>query len=71
MKVNRFKQFSHSDVVIACIDKFCEINIIEIFWRFMKYQWLESEAYESYSNLIKAVDKIIINFGTEYTINVV
>ena len=37
----------------------------------MKYQWLESSAYESYSNLVEAVEKIIINFGTEYTINFV
>jgi len=105
----------NSDVVIACIDKFCEkitkktflvmdnssihqnnlfwdkedewrekgleifflptysphLNIIEILWRFLKYQWLESEAYESYSTLVEAVEKILKNFGTEYTINFV
>ncbi|BAU65200.1 hypothetical protein STA3757_25790 [Stanieria sp. NIES-3757] len=103
----------HSDVVIACLDKFCEkltkktvlimdnssihqnrflwdkeeewskkgleifflpsyspqLNIIEIFWRFIKYQWLETNAYESYSTLVKAVENILINFGTKYTIN--
>jgi transposase len=101
----------NSDVVIACIDKFCEkltkktvlimdnssihqnrflwdkeeewskkgleifflpsyspqLNIIEIFWRFIKYQWLETNAYESYSTLVKAVENILINFGTKYT----
>ena len=105
----------NSDVVIACIDKFCEkitkktflvmdnssihqnnlfwdkedewrekgleifflptyspqLNIIEILWRMMKYKWLEAEAYESYSNLVEAVEEIIKNFGTEYTINFV
>lgn len=105
----------NSDVVIACIDKFCEkitkktvlimdnssihqnsclwdkqkewaqqgveifflptysphLNIIEIFWRFIKYQWLEIEAYESYSTLVKAVENILKDFGTKYTINFV
>jgi transposase len=105
----------NSDVVIACIDKFCEtinkktflimdnssihqnnflwnkedewakkglyifflptysphLNIIEILWRFIKYQWLEIDAYESYSVLVNAVEDILKNFGTEYTINFV
>jgi transposase len=46
-----------------------QLNIIEIFWRFIKDQWLETNAYESYSTLVKAVENILINFGTKYTIN--
>lgn len=46
-----------------------ELNIIEILWRFIKYQWLEINAYFSYSALVKAVEDILINFGTKYTIN--
>lgn len=46
-----------------------QLNKIEILWRFIKYQWLEIEAYESYSNLVKAVENILVNFGLEYTIN--
>jgi transposase len=108
-----FQDSINSDVVIACLDKFCEkitkktvlimdnssihqnnffwdkeeewankglevfflptyspqLNIIEIFWRFMKYQWLDADAYESYSALVEAVEEILINFGTKYTIN--
>ena len=45
------------------------LNKIEILWRFIKYKWLEIDAYESYSNLVKAVENILINFGSEYTIN--
>ncbi|MEM7553040.1 MAG: IS630 family transposase [Cyanobacteria bacterium P01_A01_bin.84] len=45
------------------------LNIIEILWRFIKYKWLEVNAYDSFSNLVEAVEKIIINFGSEYTIN--
>ena len=113
LEVYTFQCSINSDVVIACIDKFCEkitkktvliidnssihqnsflwdkeeewglkgleifflptyspqLNIIEILWRFIKYQWLEINAYESYSALVKAVENILINFGTKYTIN--
>ena len=40
------------------------LNIIEILWRFIKYKWLEVGAYESYSALLEAVEKILINFGS-------
>lgn len=103
----------NSDVVIACVDKFCEklskktvlvmdnssihtsnmirdklsewfekgltifflptyspeLNIIEILWRFIKYKWLKIDAYESWDNLVKAVEYIFKNFGKEYIIN--
>ena len=103
----------NSDVVIACIDDFCQkitkktvlimdnssvhqnnflwdkeeewskqgldifflptysphLNIIEILWRFVKYKWLDVNAYDNYSTLVEAVENILINFGSEYTIN--
>jgi transposase len=46
-----------------------ELNIIEILWRFIKYQWLEIDAYESWSSLVNAVENILIKFGSEYIIN--
>jgi transposase len=113
LEVYTFQCSINSDVVIACIDKFCEkitkktvlimdnssvhqnnylwdkeeewskkgldifflptysphLNIIEILWRFIKYKWLEIDAYQSYAALVEAVENILKNFGTEYTIN--
>jgi transposase len=46
-----------------------ELNIIEILWRFIKYQWLEIDAYESWSSLVTAVENIFIKFGSKYIIN--
>jgi hypothetical protein len=43
--------------------------IIEILWRFIKYQWMEIDAYESWSSLVNAVENIFVKFGTEYIIN--
>lgn len=34
-----------------------ELNLIEIAWRFMKYTWLDSFAYESWDRLVAEVEK--------------
>ena len=46
-----------------------ELNLIEIAWRFMKYQWLDSSAYESWESLVTGVEKILTGFGEEFVIN--
>jgi len=48
-----------------------KLNLIEHLWRFMKYEWIEFSAYDCWNNLVNYVEKIAINFGTEYTINFV
>ena len=48
-----------------------ELNLIENLWRFMKYEWLEIEAYLSWENLVLSVENILSNYGTEYVINFV
>lgn len=47
------------------------LNLIENLWRFMKYKWLGSNAYENYPILVNAVEEILINYGKKYTINFV
>ena len=34
----------------------------------MKYEWIEIDAYFSWQNLVNYVEKIIQEFGQEYTI---
>lgn len=46
-----------------------QLNLIEILWRFMKYQWIEIDAYSSWSNLVNYVEKVIRDFGEKYVIN--
>lgn len=48
-----------------------QLNLIEILWLKMKYQWIDFSAYLSFSHLVEYVEKVIINFGTEYQINFV
>lgn len=46
-----------------------ELNLIEILWRFMKYQWLDIDAYQSEQALSNKVEQILKNFGSDYVIN--
>lgn len=48
-----------------------ELNLIEILWRFMKYEWIEFWAYTSWYHLVTYVEDVIMNFGTKYKINFV
>jgi transposase len=45
------------------------LNLIEILWRFTKYYWLPFAAYGSFRHLCEAVEEILKQFGTKYTID--
>ena len=45
------------------------LNIIEILWRKMKYEWLKPEDYASFEKLTEAIKEILSQLGTEYKIN--
>ena len=46
-----------------------QLNLIEILWRFMKYDWIELNAYESLDKLAAYIEKVLKGFGKEYIIN--
>lgn len=46
-----------------------ELNLIEILWRFMKYDWLETKAYESWQSLREHVEGMLRGFGQDFVIN--
>lgn len=45
------------------------LNLIEILWRFMKYEWIEVSAYQDRKSLLNYVKKVLELFGSEYVIN--
>lgn len=45
------------------------LNLIEILWRFMKYEWIQWWAYKGWSYLVKYIEMVICGYGTEYEIN--
>jgi len=46
-----------------------ELNLIEILWRKIKYEWLPFSAYASFSDLKNAVVEILGEFGSKYRIS--
>jgi transposase len=45
-----------------------ELNLIEILWRFIKYQWLSFSAYLSIDHLEKVLMDVLANIGSKYQI---
>ncbi|WP_232215317.1 IS630 family transposase [Methylovulum miyakonense] len=48
-----------------------ELNLIEIVWRKIKYEWLPLSCYASYGTLKQAVLDILSKFGDEYRVTFV
>ena len=64
------EEWRENNVVLFWLPTYSpELNLIEILWRFMKYEWIEFSAYESWINLVEYVEKVLIGFGDEYVIN--
>jgi len=45
-----------------------QLNPIEQLWKFMKYYWIDLSAYVSTENMKNYVEKVIVEYGTEYEI---
>lgn len=48
-----------------------ELNLIEILWRFIKYEWLDVSAYQGWACLVSHVEEVLRKFGDKYVINFV
>ncbi len=46
-----------------------QLNPIEILWKFMKYYWIEFDAYKSAQHMKNYVEKVLIGYGEDYEIN--
>ena len=45
-----------------------ELNLIEILWRKIKYEWLPFSAYENLSTLRESLNNVMKTVGSEYQI---
>lgn len=45
-----------------------ELNLIEILWRKIKYEWMPFSAYISLKKFAECLDNILVNFGSQYVI---
>ncbi len=70
--LNKLEEWKQKNLEIFWLPTYSpKLNLIEILWRFIKYEWIEIDAYDSHYNLIKYLKKVLDNFGSEYVINFV
>jgi transposase len=67
--MEKLKDWEKKGLLIKALPPYCpELNIIEILWRFIKYKWIPSSAYQSFADLTDAVEKILCGVGSKYRI---
>ena len=67
--IAKIEQWKEKDVFIYFLPPYSpELNLIEILWRKIKYQWLDFDAYKSFENLKEKLNLVLTNFGTKYDI---
>ena len=72
-KSNKFKikikEWEENDLYVFFLPVYSpELNLIEILWRRIKYQWLPFEAYLCFQNLNEQLSYVLNNFGNKYDI---
>jgi transposase len=66
---DNIEEWSEMDLHIVFLPPYSpELNLIEILWRFVKYQWLSLDAYKSIDDLNKNLDEVLKNIGSKYLI---
>jgi len=68
----KLPEWSSKNLELFYIPKYSpQLNLIEILWRFMKYEWIQWWAYKGWSYLLKYIEMVVCGYGTEYEINFV
>lgn len=72
-KSKKFKakmiEWREKDVLIYFLPPYSpELNLIEILWRRIKYQWIPFDAYLCFQNLKERLSYILNNVGSKYDI---
>lgn len=69
---DKLEEWQHRGIEIFQLPSYSpQLNLIEILWRFIKYEWIEFSAYQNWQNLVKYVEKVLKEFGEKYVINFV
>jgi transposase len=65
----KIEEWKENDLLIYFLPPYSpELNLIEILWRRIKYQWLPFEAYLCFQNLKESLSYVLNNFGKKYDI---
>ena len=67
---NKEVEWSKQNVELFFLPKYSpELNLIEILWRFMKYEWIDFEAYTGWKTFVTYIETVLSEFGDEYKIS--
>jgi hypothetical protein len=65
----KIEEWKEKDVLIFFLPPYSpELNLIEILWRRIKYQWIPFDAYICFQNLKERLSYVLSNFGKKYDI---
>jgi len=65
----KIEEWKEKDVLIFFLPPYSpELNLIEILWRRIKYQWIPFDAYICFRNLKERLSYVLSNFGEKYDI---
>lgn len=68
----RIDSWGAQGVILHYLPPYCpELNLIEILWRKIKYDWLPLCCYTRYDNLKNAVLEVLSGVGSKYQISFV
>ena len=65
----KIKEWEEKDLLIYFLPPYSpELNLIEILWRRIKYNWLSFDAYLCFQNLKERLENVLQNIGLKYDI---
>jgi transposase len=65
----KIEEWERRGLKIYFLPTYCpSLNKIELLWEKIKYDWLSWEAYSSYKNLCRELDKVLAQIGPLYRI---
>lgn len=70
--IDKIEEWKERGITIFQLPSYSpQLNLIEILWRFIKYQWIEIDAYKNWQVFVASIEKILREFGKNYVINFV
>jgi len=67
---SRIESWENQGLYLMFLPPYCpELNLIEILWRKIKYEWLPVSAYQSFKDLSEALDEVLRKVGSKYRLS--
>jgi len=67
---SRIESWQEQGLYLLFLPPYCpELNLIEILWRKIKYEWLPVSAYQSFKDLSEALNEVLREVGFKYRLS--